>query len=159
MKLNIFFYIAGLLLMTSCASTRLPCPCEASSVILLDDTEFHIHSEVILQTRSDTDSEGITIIAQIIASGGKPLPKGLHAEIYAIRPSDMSFDGYEGKFDKELTDIPGGFMELTAVNGPNWKVGTPVDVTVRLADDTGNRKYIKEDKIVIRKEDVPATSK
>lgn len=151
MKFNILFYIAVLFLISSCASTRLPCPCEASSVILLDDTELHIHSEVILETDSDSTSEGIKIIAQIIASGGKPLPKGLHAEIYAIRPSDMSFDGYEGKFDKQLTDVPGGFMELTALNGPDWKVGTPVDVAVRLADDAGNRKYIKEDKVVIRK--------
>ncbi|GET26100.1 hypothetical protein [Prolixibacter sp. NT017] len=151
MKFNILFYISVLFLMSSCASTRLPCPCEASSVILLDDTELHIHSEVILETDSDSTSKGIKIIAQIIAFGGKPLPKGLHAEIYAIRPSDMSFDGYEAKFDKQLTDISGGFMELTALNGPDWKVGTPVDVAVRLADDAGNRKYIKEDKVVIRK--------
>jgi len=119
MKPKILLYIAGILFMTSCVSKRLPCPCEASSVILLDGTE---------------------------------LPKGLHAEIYAIRPSDMSFDGYESKFDKQLTDVPGGYMELTAINGPDWKPGTQVDLAVRLADDKGNRKYIKEDKVVIQKE-------
>ena len=159
MKFNLLLYITGLLLLSSCASTRLPCPCEASSVISLDSTELHIHSEVILEGASDSTSEGIRIIAQIIASGGKPLPKGLHAEVYAIRPSDMSFDGYEGKFDKQLTDIPGGFMELTAINGPVWKAGTPVDLAVRLADSAGNRKYIKEDKVVIRKEQTPETKK
>lgn len=152
MKPKVLLYIAGILFMTSCVSKRLPCPCEASSVILLDGTELHIHSEVVLKMRNDSNSEGIQITAQIIASDGKPLPKGLHAEIYAIRPSDMSFDGYESKFDKQLTDVPGGYMELTAINGPDWKPGTQVDLAVRLADDKGNKKYIKEDKVVIQKE-------
>ena len=142
--------------MTSCATTRLPCPCEASSVILLDGTELHIQAEVVLQSSStDSSGEGIQITAQITTVGGQPLPAGLHAEVYAIRPSDMSFDGYESSFDKESTDIKGGFMELTAVSGPDWKPGTPVDLAIRLGDGKGNKKYIKEDKIVIRKGQVP----
>jgi hypothetical protein len=144
---HIIFFMIGLLTV-SCTVLKTPCPCDAPEVIVADGKEIIISTEV---ARKDVEERGtLDIQVWLTTTDKSAFPTNLTIGNYYIRPSDLSHDAYEGSFENQAPDIPGGIISLKTVLGPDWKKGELIDVAVQLIDAKGRTLFIKKDKVEIK---------
>jgi hypothetical protein len=103
------------ILIASCSAMKMPCPCQAEETITVEGKVLKMDTEIWVDKMPTMDpviNKNTHINVQLYTEDNSSLPEEIKVELYVLKPSDDSYEGYEGTFTEVVKDEAGGIIVL-----------------------------------------------